>query len=272
MSDPGKKPVSPDVEDIESDEVAEQGADGSSADEDGADEGEGDAGEDTSDQGAEDAAGDHEGQAGQSAEVAVKPRSAATIAVQEAKRAAKEAKAEAEALRREMDQIRQAATGRQTAEQEAAERARVELMSPDEKVDYLLKKQEQGFNARFSQLQYQTWDANDRQSYNTACMEQTVRGKALAAVRDETERRIEQLRASGERVPQREVIAAYLIGQRVLANGAKAVNKQAKQGKENIARQQARPVNSRGDQASEGTRRGGNEVEQRRNRLENMDI
>ena len=140
-----------------------------------------------------------------------------------------------------MNQIRQQTQGRQTAEQEAAERARLELMAPDEKVEYLLRKQEQGFNARFSQLQYQTWDANDRQSYVAACADQTARGKALSSVRDEVERQRDQLISQGKAVPDRATIAAYLIGQRVLTNGAKAAKKQAAKGAENIsARPQSR--------------------------------
>ena len=270
MSNPGERDDAPEIEN-EADEI-EQGADGSGADEGAADDLEGDGSDDAVDQGTEDTSGNNDGQARQSDEVAAKPRSAATIAVQEAKRAAKEAKAEAEALRREMDQIRQQTQGRQTAEQEAAERARLELMAPDEKVEYLLRKQEQGFNARFSQLQYQTWDANDRQSYVAACADQTARGKALASVRDEVERQRDQLISQGKAVPDRATIAAYLIGQRVLNNGAKAVKKQAAKGAENIQRQTAKPGAGRGDVGGGNERRGGSETEQRKSRLENLQI
>jgi hypothetical protein len=271
MSNPGERDDAHELE-VETD-VEEQGADGASSDEGDADGLGEESGEDGSDQGGEDPAGNHDGQAGQSAEVTGKPRSAATIAVQEAKRAAKEAKAEAEALRREMDQIRQQTQGRQTAEQEAAERARLELMPPEERMEHLLRKQEQGFNARFAQIQYQTWDANDRQSYHSACSDPTARGKALASVRDETERQAAQLRASGQAVPPRETIAAYLIGQRVLANGAKAVKKQADKGKENISRQTTKPGSGRGDVGGGNERRGtGTEADQRRDRLSNLQI
>ncbi len=270
MSNPGERDDAPEFDLEESAHVEEQGADGAGADDSDADALGEELGEGDVDSEQDDDAGEDEGQAGKPDEVAAKPRSAATIAVQEAKRAAKEAKAEAEATRRELAELRQAAQGRQSAEDKRLEQERFALMAPEEQTTYLLKKQEQEFNGRFAQLEYRQWDSADRTAFEGLCS----RNAAFDAVRDDVERQAEQMRRAGQQVPERKVLATYFIGQRAIERATKGgKTKQANKGRENVQRQQARPVGGRSDVAGGRERSGGgDEKSSRAKRLSDLQI
>lgn len=252
MSQVGERKDAPEIEDVEdAGQSDEQGADESGSDEGDAD----DIGEESddgdADHGDDDDAGEDEGQGGQPPQVAAKPRSAATIAVQEAKRAAKEAKAEAEATRRELEQLRQQRQQVQTEEQRRAEAERIALMAPEEKTEYLLNKQKQEFDGRFGQLQFQMQDNADRVAFDSLC----ARDPALAAVRDEAEQKLQELRRQGG-TSTREIIATYLIGQKARERAAKGgFAKQKAKGKERVASAKSQPTAGRSDVRG-GERRG----------------
>jgi hypothetical protein len=254
MSNPGERDDAPELDLEEASHVEEQGTDESGSDEGDAD----DLGEEPGDGDVDpeqgDDAGEDEGQAGKSAEVTGKPRSAATIAVQEAKRAAKEAKAEAEVLRRERDEALRERQGRQTEESRRLEQERIALMAPEEKTEYLLNRQQQGFDARFAALEYRQWDSADRTAFDGLC----ARNPAYDSVRDDVERQAETMRRAGQQVPERKVLAAYFIGQRAIERATKGGKaKQAAKGRENVQRQQAKPVGGRSDVAGGRERSGG---------------
>lgn len=255
MSQVGERDDAPDVdvEDVETPEVEAEEADTEGEDEPDEDAAEGDE---------EDEAGGEVAPA-----VAAKPRSAATIAVQEAKRAAKEAKAEVEALRRERDDALRERQGRQTAEQAAMERERIALMPPEEKFEYLLKKQEEGTNARLGAMQFQMQDSADRAAFESMC----ARNPAFAAVRDEVETKIPELRRNGGNTT-REVMATYLIGQKAIERANKGgKTKQATKGAARVAAAKASATGGRSDVRG-GERRGGDDVAARRARLGDMEI
>lgn len=268
MSQVGERDAAPDVE-VDDAEVEQQGADESGADEGDAD----DLGEESdggdADHGEDDDAGADEGQAGQPAQVAAKPRSAATIAVQEAKRAAKEAKAEAEATRRELEQLRQQRQQAQTEQQQAVERERIALMSPEEKTDYLLNKQKQEFDGRFGALQFQMQDNADRIAFDSLC----ARDAALASVRDEVEAQLAEFRRQGQAGPSRENLATWFIGKRARERAAKGgAAKQRAKGAARVALAKAQPAGGRSDIRGGTERRGGDERAARAARLSDMEI
>lgn len=262
MSGVGERDDAPEIEEIEPDEVEEVDA-AEEGDEETPDEGDGQ--EDG--QGSDEAAGR---QADVAAEGQPKPRSAATIAVQEAKRAAKAAREDAENTRRELNELRAAAQGRQTREQQELEAQRVALMAPEEKYDYLLKQQETRFEGRFAALQFQQADSGDRVAFQSLCARPNDQGKALASVADEVEKRLGELRRNGGNT-SREVLAKYIIGERAFERAGRAKAKQTKTGAANIARNKVAAPSGRGDVAG-GSRRSGNEIEQRRARLEDQQI
>lgn len=270
MSGIGERKDAPELDIEDQVDGEEHGADGAGADEGDADALGEEPGEGDVDSEQDDNAGEDEGQAGQSAEVVAKPRSAATIAVQEAKRAAKEARAEAESLRRERDEAVRERQGRQTAEQTRLEQERVALMAPEEKTEYLLNKQQQGFDARFAALEYRQWDSADRTAFDGLC----ARNPAFDTVRDDVERQAETMRQAGQAVPKREVLATYFIGQRAIERAAKGgKSKQAAKGRENVQRQQGKPTGGRSDVAASRERSGGgSDAAQRRARLEDQQI
>jgi hypothetical protein len=266
MSSIGERDDAPELE-VESD-VEEQGADGASADEGDADEVDQESGEDGDDQGAEDDAGTDDGKAGQPAEVTGKPRSAATIAVQEAKRAAKEAKAEAAEATRRLNELTQQAQGRQTAEDKRFENERVALMAPEEKTDYLLNRQQQDFNARFGALEFRMHDAADRSAFASAC----ARIPAYASIEKDVEAALTQARREGNN-PLRETVAKYLIGERAVAKAlAGGTQRQKTKGRENIARQTVKQPAGRSDVRPSGERTGANGKDALRQRLEDQQI
>lgn len=257
MSSPGERDDAPEAEDVE--DVVDP------AEIDQADEGE------TEDEGGEDDEGEGDGAgAGGEAEqpAPVKARSAATIAVQEAKRIAKEAKERADRVEAELNNIRQAQHGRSTAEQQAEERAKLELMSPDEKLDYLLRKQEQGFSGALNQLRFEQADGKDEAKFSAVC----ARKPHFAAIADEVEAELAKMRRNGATAP-RETIALYLIGKKADERASKgAKGKQAARGKERVNSQRVAATSARSDVPGGDKRRGGGEAAARRARLENQNI
>jgi|ERR1051325_220008 hypothetical protein len=270
MSDPGEREDAPEFEEIEdvADETSaeDEQSDGAGSDEDGADEGDGDEGSDADDQGGKDPAGDHEGQTRGSSQV--KPRSAATVAVQEAKRIAREAKERADRVEAELQRLQQERQGRTQAEQQAEERARLELMSPDEKVDYLLKKQEQGFSSALNQLRFEQADSKDQTRFDAVC----ARKPHFAAIADEVEAELQKMRRNGATAP-RETIALYLIGKKADERASKGVKtKQAARGAARVGAERVSAPSGRSDVRGGAGRRGGDEKTARRTRLEDQQI
>jgi hypothetical protein len=197
---------------------------------------------------------------------AAKPRSAATIAVQEAKRAAKEAKAEAEATRRELEQLKQERQGRQTAEQQELERQHIALMDPEEKTAFLLNKQQQEFNGRFGALEFRMQDAADRTAFEASC----ARNPAFDAVRDDVERQLAEMRRTGANA-NRETVALYFIGKRAVERAAKGGKaKQAAKGEKRIQSERVAAPSGRSDVRAGGEKSGAKNS--LRARLENQQI
>lgn len=218
---------------------------------------------DAGDDGSEDASGDHEGQARQSHEV--KQPGRRERAVIEAKRVAKEAKAEVEAVRRELAEERAQRNGRQTAEQQAMERERIALMSPEERTSYEVDKVRQELGRELGNIRFQTADASDKSGFDSLC----ARNPAYASVQDRVEELLANERRAGSN-PKREVVAKYLIGELAIQRAGRAKGKQAKAGAAKVSRE---TVRSGGDSRSNiGRDSNTNTAAARRKRLEGQNI
>ena len=254
MSNPGERDDAPEIEEVEAPEVEAE-----------VEETEGEAEEEPEEDGAEEAP--EEG-AEEAPAVAAKPRSAATIAVQEAKRAAKAAKEEAEATRRELNELRQAAQGRQTAEQARLEQERIALMAPEEKFEYLLNRQAEQTRTQVGALQFQMQDATDRSGFESLC----ARNPAFDAVRDDVERELTNMRRNGGN-STRETVATYLIGKRAIEAATKGgKTKQAKRGAERVGAAKVAAPTGRSDTRVGSQKTGGDSAAARAKRLDGQFI
>ena len=267
MSDPGKgADASEDFEDVVDETEDGQGRDGAGSDDDGADAGDADDAGGEADAGDADASGEDEGQAGKSAEV--KPLGRGERAVLEAKRIAKEAKAEADATRAELNRLQQERHGRTLAEQQAEERAKLELMSPDDKLDYLLRKQEQGFSGALNQLRFEQADGKDQSRFESLC----ARTPAFSAIADEVEAELQKMRRGGSTAP-RETIATYLIGKKAVERASKGGKaKQAAKGSGRVQSERVAAPATRSEAPGGAQRRSGSDAAKRADRLKDIQI
>lgn len=261
MSGIGEREDAPEVEVFEDDSAHE-----ANGNDDGGEEG-GDEPDDQDEQ--SDEVGDEpaDGGEGHPAVGAAKPRSAATIAVQEAKRKAKAAEERAEAAERRTAEFERERQGQRTVEQQRLEQERVALMAPEEKTEYLLHKQQQEFNGRFGALEFRMQDAADRTGFESLC----ARVPAYQSVRDAVEAKLSEARKQGGN-PNRETVAKFIIGENAVARALRGGSaKQAAKGAARIAAQTTKPVSGRGDVPG-GERRGGSDRAARAARLGDMEI
>lgn len=139
------------------------------------------------------------------------------------------------ALRAERNQPRQ--------ETEAEFEAKLQLMDPGEQVRVRLARAQEENRRQMAILQMQSADAMDRTQYQTKAQYDPRYKKYEADV--------EKLRASElaqGRVHSRENLLTYIIGQKALAAQPK-VDAAREKARRRVAGQQARPVDSRSDQA-----------------------
>lgn len=184
--------------------------------------------------------------------------------VAEVTRIAAEAKAEARAAKEEVERLKAAANPQR--QQEAAEdrQRRLAAMSSDQRTDFLLREQEQRFEARLVQAEFKQTDAVDAAEFRTLCASSTQAAKLAADV----EKELVAMRANGQTAP-RATILKYLIGDRLLSRAPKAREKQVRAAAAGNARNVARPAGGRSD-VSGGDRRATSEADARRKRLEGL--
>jgi hypothetical protein len=112
-------------------------------------------------------------------------------------------------------------------------------------------------------MQFQALEATDKSSYDSLCVTD-ARAKKYSA---EVEQKLTDLRMQGQNAPRAQVLR-WLIGDKLLNQAPKDVEKQRKRGAENIVRQRGSGPAPRSDQTS--TRGAKSEAEKRRQRLENI--
>lgn len=193
-------------------------------------------------------------QEGSSGRVVPKGRSANRIAA--LRNESRQAAAENARLKRELEEVRQQQVSRQREADPEIERQRLELMTPEERMEYRFDKARQEDRQERVALQRQIWDGNDRANYQAL-----VASNPLATRhKDEVERLFQDQMRRGK-VTSREIILKYVIGEHAFKSAPKARQQQQRDGQRRIAQQTTRPSNGRGD--VQGSRRGGGTVEDR---------
>lgn len=202
-------------------------------------------------------------------------RRSASDVIRETKREAKEAKARAEAAERRAEEAaRRAETAersvneRRQAESAEQERDRVALMTDAERYEHYRTKDRQESDRRFGQLQFETWEREDKREFRDLCRDEPLYGK----VKDRVEELYERMKGMGKPVG-REILAKQAIADMVLERSKTAKTKQQRRGAESVRRETTRPARAAGGVASPRARRGNEDTpEARRRRLENITI
>lgn len=181
---------------------------------------------------------------------------------------AKEATERAERLERELAQARQGpAQPQQTTEQIRAERdRRLAAMTPEQRLEFQIQETRQETQAQINEIRFASWDTGDKASFDAQC----AANPALKAVSKEVEQRLAELRKGGQNA-SRDTVAKFLIGEKALAKAGRSKTQGQRREQEGRQRQEARPMNGRGDVARDGQRRM-SEQAARRKRLEGMNI
>jgi hypothetical protein len=178
--------------------------------------------------------------------------------------AAKEATERAARVERELQEIR-AEQSRRAAVVEKKEPTAEEkaLWSTEQLIQYELGKATEKFGTTLQQMQWNTMEANDKAAFERLQLSDP-RAKKYAA---EVEERLANIRKQGQNV-DRASLLKFIVGEKVMAGGAKAVAKAKKEGEAQIRRQQTKPPGGSSD--VRGGRTQESAAEARRKRLENV--
>lgn len=142
-------------------------------------------------------------------------------------------------------------------------RAQWDNASPEDRVAMMLQQQQMQMQRMAQQQQLHMLDTADKMQFDTM----SAGDKVAAKYKNEVEARLNTIRQAGGNA-RREDIYKHLLGEKLLAQRAKAAESQGRTGKANIARQSTPPRRASGDR--EGGRTVSDEREARRKRLENM--
>lgn len=185
---------------------------------------------------------------------------------QKAQREAAEAKQEAKTARERVEALeREIRAPREPQETAAQRQARLDLMMPDERSEFLRREDQQRHDAQINGLRFEMNDRADKSDFATLC----TSNSAYATVKDEVEKTLREMHARGMTAP-RETLAVHAIGQRVLARAKGAAPKLKKKAAENRQRNAGRPGGARSDTSGREGRL--SEADARRKRLEGSTI
>ena len=207
--------------------------------------------EDITDPAGEEEGGEEDGEPLLEAREERKGRSASER-VRESVARAKAAEEKAERLQTELMEMlrgqRQAPAQQHESPQVRAER--LSLMTPDEKIEFLLNEQKADFNMRLQQIALQQEISKDERQFNRLLADRPEFKKYA----DQVEKRFDDFVRKGN--PQsRESLLKQILGDLVLTKGAAALKAAKARGEENVRRQQTRLSNARSNVSSNtGTR------------------
>ena len=137
------------------------------------------------------------------------------------------------------------------------------LMTSDELITYRLGESDKRFQQTLGQIQWNTYEASDKATFNSLKATDPLATKYA----DEVETRLAAMRQQGQNV-DRERLLTYIIGEKARAGRSVAKQRQTAQGQQRIARQTVRPGAARSD--TTGNRGKVSDQEARDKRLENM--
>ncbi len=238
---------------------------GADAEFDDADDGDADGGEIDSADADPDSREDDDGAEGEvDDEPPARPLSRAEKRVQSALSTAKAAEERAARIESELAALRAERTRGNTEAAQAAERQRLEMMSPEERAEYRVSQIEKTLRAELEQTKFNIWDQADKASFETVLAARTDLPKDAA---QKVEEYVAQMRASGTNAP-RATVLRYVIGDLVLAATPKARARAERTAETNRQRQTvSAPRVARGDVSRQGRRGSANTPEGREARL-----
>lgn len=185
---------------------------------------------------------------------------------QKAEREAAEARQEAKAARERVEALeREMRAPREPQETATQRQARLDLMMPDERSEYLRQEDRRHSDQQLNALRFEMSDRADKSEFVALCGS----NPAFAAVKDEVESTLREMHARGMTAP-RETLATHAIGKRVLDRAKGAAPKLKKKAAENRQRNAGRPGGARSDTSGREGRL--SEAQARRKRLEGMEI
>jgi hypothetical protein len=180
---------------------------------------------------------------------------------------AERAEREATELKQRLAALESTRTAADTAREAQAEQERLQYMSDGERAQYYAEKTQRQVQSEIGKLRFEMADATDRASFESVCS----REPAIAKLRDQVERVLQQERNAGRYGANRETIANYLLGQSIRARANAAANKKGKAAAAKRQQQSSRPASGRSDVASPG-RRGGETMDALEKRLAGIKI
>lgn len=188
---------------------------------------------------------------------AEKSRRPASEVIRAEKRGRKEAEERATRLEREMAELRTMVTQPRMSEaeiyrQQQAEQERLQLMSPEERIDYRAQQTEIRLRNEMQQVRFQSAETADKAAFSAFAQSNPLAKKYASQVEAEFAKRL----AAGKPV-ERDVILKHLVGTAILERAASASTKQGKAGKARVAAAEGRPARAGGDTGSERANRGG---------------
>jgi hypothetical protein len=177
---------------------------------------------------------------------------------------AREAREHSSRIEREFNEFKaEQSRQRATVEKKEPTAEEMALWSTEQVIDYKLQKATGQFSQNLQQLQWNTYESNDKAAFERLQLSDP-RAKKYAA---EVETRLASIRKQGQNV-DREALLKFIIGEKVFQGGGKAAAKQKKEGEAQIRRQRTNPPAGQSD--VRGGRTQDSEAEARRKRLENI--
>src|SRR5215471_7437594 len=176
---------------------------------------------------------------------------------QDSERRAREAERRADDAERRAREFEMRVHPPQPAETPEQERARLEMMTPEERADYRVNKAINRFQNEAAVSNFHNQDRMDRSTFDAEC-----RVNPLARrFSDEVERELVKIRSEGGNVP-RQAVLFYVMGRALYDKESKTRDKRTITAQKHVRSAQARSGNSRGD-ISGGRSSGGKSLEDR---------
>lgn len=190
-------------------------------------------------------------------------RSRATERVLHFREEARAERQRADDLQRQIYELQREQTQRSGQYDQQAEQERLNQMTADERVDYLLQRSRQEQQQFMAQQQFVTSDANDRANFRSFCEGVPEYQKLGPQVENE----LAMIRRTYGWNAPRQLVLAALLGLQTI-NAQSQVRQQRDQGQKRIRSQSTRPTSGGSDVRRGGERLDPNSPEARRKRLE----
>jgi hypothetical protein len=217
---------------------------------------------DSGDGGLEDA------QDGQQQEEVRPRRNSANETIRELRARAQEEKAHRERLDRELMEIKAAQQAARQQPSPEQEQERLAMMTPEERMEYKLSKTINELNRTQALTNFRNEDRADKALFDAKATADKVYKKYADKVEAE---RVRQMRENNMVIPREELLK-WIVGQDVLTNRGKKVEKAAARGQDNIRRNTAPVANGKGNTQASRQSATSNTKQARYDRIKDLSI